>query len=565
MSLEDLDDSDIKTLRELLELSRRADPDRRRALCIEIDIDPAEFSAIGTISTHDFVVELIDLLQKRKLETAIYKLSQELQLTFQGSKYVSRLDAIVRKINNEHYVKLDNVITSTSSPIESLNFLNTEISIQGNYLHIFFKVRELFLRFLKSGSSIRKAFIISLIVTSGLVGVRFFAVLEWLELKTFDHLMQARLLEEKEDNRLVIVAIADRDILEQDKRREKGYGNSLRDPSLNKLLAILEQHKPRLIGLDLYRAFRADSAIPDLVNRLQQKNIVTVCKVPATDEEGNTIAPGVPPAPEIVSLENVREKVGFSDFVTDTDGHVRRHLMAQDIIPGTECRTKESFSLLLARRYLEQEQDNKKYKAIIREGENPRIGNFTFPVVQSFTSGYQGIDSSGYQVLLNYRATISGKIAKVLTLEDVFNNKFDGEEINDKIVLVGSYAYQEGPRDEWSTPYGTMNGVTVHAHMVSQILSTVLDGRSLLRVWSQGIEIIWIGVWSFFGGFLVCYWRSLKTIGLVITASILVLYIICLMSLTFASLWIPFIPAGIAFTITSSGLIFIRYLSRKHT
>ncbi|MBO3463027.1 hypothetical protein G7B40_041030 [Aetokthonos hydrillicola Thurmond2011] len=104
MSLEDLDDSDIETLRKLLELSHRADPERRKALCIEIDIKPAELSAIWTLTTHDFVIELIDLLQKRKLEIAIYKLSLQLQSSFEGSKDAPQLNAIIRKIKYENGV-----------------------------------------------------------------------------------------------------------------------------------------------------------------------------------------------------------------------------------------------------------------------------------------------------------------------------------------------------------------------------------------------------------------------------------------------------------------------------
>ena len=254
--------------------------------------------------------------------------------------------------------------------------------------------KKIFLRFLQNGLSLRKAFILSLIVTSGIVGLRFFEVFEWLELKTFDHFMQTRFLLENKDNRLLIVAVTDDDIKAQDKRGELGYGNSLRDPSLDKLLTILQQYKPRVIGLDFYRPKPVvdNNKTPTLVKNLQQNNIVTVCKAPDTDEKGDRIpSTEVLPPPEIKS--DIPEKVGFSDFITDMDDHVRRHLMAQDIIPGTECRTKQSFSLLLARRYLEQESEGKqKYKITIKSGEYPRIGDVTFPTVEFFTGGYQGID-----------------------------------------------------------------------------------------------------------------------------------------------------------------------------
>ncbi len=490
----------------------------------------------------------------------------------------SPINNLPTETKHEQNAKSDNVITPsqpitpTSSPeiseSPSSNEQIPEIPTSENPALQKTKLSQIFLRFLQNGLSLRKVFVLSVIVTSGLVGLRFFAVFEWLELKSFDHFMQTRLLEEKPDNRLLIVSITDEDIKAQDRRGELGFGQSLRDPSLNELLDILQQHQPRVIGLDLYRAFPVDAKkIPTLVKRLQEKNVVTVCKVPGTDSEGNTIrGSGIPPAPEIKSLGNVGEKVGFSDFVTDVDSHVRRHLMAQALVEGTECQTKESFSLLLARRYLQQEPGGEsKYKITIQSGENPRIGKVTFPTVEFFTGGYQGISSEGFQVLLNYRAINPERFVTVKTLEDILENRFSSNDIKDKIILIGSYAYQEGARDEWSTPYGTMNGVMVHAQMVSQILSTVQDGRSLLSVWSQGIEIIWIGFWSFWGGFLVRYWGRLKTIALPLTISILVLYITCLSTLTFASLWIPFIPAVLAFTITTTVFIYIKYLYRKHT
>ncbi len=164
--------------------------------------------------------------------------------------------------------------------------------------------KKIFLRFLQNGLSLRKAFILSLIVSSGIVGLRFFEVFEWLELKTFDHFMQTRFLLENKDNRLLIVAVTDDDIKAQDKRGELGYGNSLRDPSLDKLLTILQQYKPRVIGLDFYRPKPVvdNNKTPTLVKNLQQNNIVTVCKAPDTDEKGDRIpSTEVLPPPEIKS------------------------------------------------------------------------------------------------------------------------------------------------------------------------------------------------------------------------------------------------------------------------
>jgi hypothetical protein len=95
---QELNDSDIETLRELLQLSGRAASERRRALCIEIGINPGDLSAIWMLAENDFAVELIDLLQKRRLETAICKLCKKLASDFQGGGYSIKLAAVMAKL-----------------------------------------------------------------------------------------------------------------------------------------------------------------------------------------------------------------------------------------------------------------------------------------------------------------------------------------------------------------------------------------------------------------------------------------------------------------------------------
>jgi len=99
MSLaDDLNDSDLETLRKLLKQSGRAALERRKALCIEIGIDSGEISGIGWLSENDFAVELIDLLVNRELERAVFKLCETLKRDFDGGIISSQLGAIVAKL-----------------------------------------------------------------------------------------------------------------------------------------------------------------------------------------------------------------------------------------------------------------------------------------------------------------------------------------------------------------------------------------------------------------------------------------------------------------------------------
>lgn len=90
--------------------------------------------------------------------------------------------------------------------------------------------------------------------------------------------------------------------------------------------------------------------------------------------------------------------------------------------------------------------------------------------------------------------------------------------IRDRVVLIGSNA--ESINDFFQTPYSQalyqsrldspvpsnspipnyqMSGVEIHAHGVSQILSSALDGRPLIRFWHQTAEWVWILVWTMTG------------------------------------------------------------------
>lgn len=57
-----------------------------------------------------------------------------------------------------------------------------------------------------------------------------------------------------------------------------------------------------------------------------------------------------------------------------------------------------------------------------------------------------------------------------------------------------------------------MAGVTLHANIASQILSAALDGRPMLKVWSEPIEWLWILLWSGLGAALSWQAKTFKNI-----------------------------------------------------
>lgn len=384
-----------------------------------------------------------------------------------------------------------------------------------------------------------RAFLSSVVITCLLLGVKSLGILEEWELKAYDHLIQLR-PDEKPDPRLLIITVTENDIQVQKPEQRKG---SLSDTLLDQLLEKLEPYKPRVIGLDIYRDFPVDSKYIDLEKRLRQNNnFIAVCEVGSTDN-----SPSISPPPEIPA-----KRLGFTDIPVDRDGVIRRQLLG--MAPGSSpCNTPYSFSFQVALSYLAKKNINSKRSP----GEDLQIGKTVFKKFEADTGGYQQEDARGYQVLLNYRS--SQNVAQQVTLAEVLSDQFNPDWVKDRIVLIGTTA--RSMNDYFYTPYRRkweiqeMPGIVIHTQMVSQILSAILDRRCLLWVWPNWAETLWIWSWSLVGSLLPWQGRSLLVFGIMVVATIGILYGICFVMLVTSCGWIPIVPSALAFTF-GCGVVF---------
>jgi CHASE2 domain-containing sensor protein len=405
--------------------------------------------------------------------------------------------------------------------------------------------------------SVLAMLLISLLVTSFVMGVRYWGYLQTSELHAFDHFMQmhAQLVAEKPDERLLIITINEADIKYQiNKGMQMRW--SLSDQALVQLLEKLDKYEPRTIGLDVYRDGGVDPKYPNLATRFQQDNhLFFVCKVATTDDDGDT--DGISP-PSGVS----RERLSFGDFVADDEHIARRLLLHLTPPPKSLCTAEYAFSLQLALHYLDKEG---KTSDVTKEGYL-QIGNVVFPQLKEHTSGYQKVDASGYQVLLNYRFLPSvEKIAEQVSLSDVLEEKIPLETIQllkNRVVLIGLSA-PTNTNDYWKTPFSItakphqkqIPGVFVQAQMLSQILSTVLDSRPLLWWWSGWVEALWVWGWSLVGGITAWYFSKPLQLGLAVAVLLLTLFGFCFgIFIVFG--WIPFVPSALALLITQVMVVF---------
>lgn len=387
----------------------------------------------------------------------------------------------------------------------------------------------------------RRVLLSSLITTGLVLGIRWLGLLQPLELWTFDRLLTLR-PQEPPDRRLLIVTIDEADIQAQHPEQRRG---SLSDRSLDQLLKRLLQYQPRVIGLDIYRDFPTSPQYPDLRTQLRQnKRLVAICK--GSDAQYDPV--GVAPPPEMLEA-----RLGFSDFIEDSDGILRRQTLFRDPEPASACTTPYAFSTRLAFRYLEGEKIAPEFTPT----GNLKLRNMVFPRLGVQTGGYQGADHRGNRVLLNYRALAPRSIAPQVTLTQVLRGQIRPEAIRDRILLIGVIANSSG--DFWLTPYSAKTaeqpseqvpGVFIQAHMTSQIISAVLDQRPLISAWHWTGEGLWIWAWAVVGGSCAEWGQRLnrQSIASMIALSLLAgLSLLLLMQ----GIWVPLIPAGMALMLTA--------------
>jgi CHASE2 domain-containing sensor protein/tRNA A-37 threonylcarbamoyl transferase component Bud32 len=379
---------------------------------------------------------------------------------------------------------------------------------------------------------------VSFAVSSLVFGVRYFGGLKDGELSLYDRLVQLQ-AHEPPDPRILIVGIEEKDITSLGKN----------DLVLSKLINKLDGYQPQSIGLDTFRDVPQEPGNIELTADLQANNkIVTICEHPSGRKNSSPF--GIAPPPNVPE-----SRVGFADFATDDRDIVRRNLLSMDIPAGSKCRAGLSFGLVLALNYL----SNQGIKLPDRSQNNNdlQIGTTIFKPIESNFGGYQnlGKNANGYQILLRYRFP---KVAEQVTMSQVLNGEVKPDRVKDRIVLIG---YAEDNKDLFYTPYNfgtspetieTMPGVVIHAQMISQILSTVMDGRPQIWVWNLGGEFLWIWGWTTSGAFLFRLSRNSRKLSILLASAVTSAVIVTIaisasyILFTFFSGWIPLLPTLIS-------------------
>ena len=386
--------------------------------------------------------------------------------------------------------------------------------------------------------------VIGALVFAGVFLISRSGYLQPLELWSYDGWLRLRpaLSLSSAQTRIALITISEEDI------QELGQW-PISDAILAAALRRIEEHQPRAIGIDIYR----DVPVPPGHEELEtifshHSNIVATMKF-GGGSKGGVAAPPV--------LKDT-EQVGFNDVVVDPGGTVHRGLLFLDDGDSVAY----SFALRLALQYLEKE-------GILPQPDtaNPehlRLGQTTLRPFEANDGGYVDADAKGYQFVLDFREKPSSFSRYPMTR--LLAGEIDAAALKDKIVLLGVTA--QSVKDLFYTPLGGSGemqetyGIELHALVTSQLLRSALEGDRPIATVSDGLEALWILLWSILGAVLGQYRRSSIRYVLVLMGGLLLLGSV-VYSMFLGGWWIPLAGPSLAWVLSSS--IVISYLLRQES
>lgn len=357
-----------------------------------------------------------------------------------------------------------------------------------------------------------------------LLGLRQKGLFVPTELAFWDKMVSAQ-KKQGPDPRLLIVEITAADL-------DSPASLSPADDALAQVIDNLQAHAPARIAIDLLNPQLAGKGstgeglagegTKHLQESLKNPSVLVVTKLSDPDKASPDKA-----SPDKASLDKISvippppgmraEQLSFSNLIVDPDFRVRRSLMldfssevenetqliglsSEQPVSAMDKTLKENLAIAPTRQpifslgteaaihYL------KNYENIEPAGGKIlQMGSVRFNPISPSFGGYQNVNTRGYQMFMRYRA--SENIAKRLSFSDIKNNRFDPALIKDKIVFIGAMT---DSNDTFLTPYNTggnprqMHDVEIHAQVTNQILTAVLEGKTLPWAWDDRLEILWI-------------------------------------------------------------------------
>ena len=383
-------------------------------------------------------------------------------------------------------------------------------------------VRGTIARILRSATL--RALVGAQLIAAGVILVRSYGWLQPLELLVYDAVRTASVQRMSRD-RFLLVGMTEADI--------RRWRYPLDDELLADLLERLASWHPRVIGVDIYRDIPVAPGSDRLAAVLKgHPEIVWAFKLAEGSDE---VHPAIPPPGPLVNTN----RIALTDIAVDPGDVVRRGLIFAD----DGVKNYPGLGMALALGYLAGDRIR------LEPGTDDalRLGKALIAPLDRERGPYIGLDSRGYQVLLEYYGGVQPFPRR--TVADIMDNDRSAL-VAGRAVVVGDML--ESVKDFFATPFSTgfgtadhVYGFEVHAHLADQLIEQALAGTPPLAGLPRAYENGWIWGWAVAGAILGLMIRS--ALAVVIRSGIGVAGIATIVYVAFGrALLLPFLPAALA-------------------
>jgi CHASE2 domain-containing sensor protein len=323
-----------------------------------------------------------------------------------------------------------------------------------------------------------------------IVGFRDNEIVRRWDAFALDRLISMRPAEKLED-RIVIVTIDENDLNQE---------SSISDQNLVKAINIIAAAQPTAIGVDIVRDGKIAPELQEAYRK--HENVIGISKSSPPDLL-------MPPSGLPV------DRAGFGDYVPDVDSLVRRTQLAS-FTPGKT--PQYSFAFQLARLYLQQqgkkiqitpqrlELNGRSISPLEASDDLSTAESSGLPAEKSEHPQVAALPQDNFDVLVSYRQPYGAfglvKLANVLAKKSL--------GLQGKVVILGYSASTK--HDFVNTSVfpannkkinGNILGAEYHSYVVSQLISTAIDGRSFMQPLSFWGDYLWILVCVVSSGLLL--------------------------------------------------------------
>ena len=368
------------------------------------------------------------------------------------------------------------------------------------------------------------------LVSLGIVGLRSLSLLQGIELATYDHLLR-QMPTETQDERIVIIGANEDDI---------AHYKGISDQVLTQVIQKITDADVAGIGVDLARNVSQPPGEKALAKEfLTNEKLIGVCSLETNPQQAIPPPSILPPSRTAhVSIEN-DAAYRYQDYT------IRRYELSSESSQKKVCSATHTLALMLGTLYFQKNNIPVK----INSNQEWVFGSLIAHRLRSYTGGYDNLDARGNQLLLRYRNTSDPtQPVSEMSFQEVLNPDFDPDLVRGKVVLIGKTAVSAA--DFHQTPYGRMQGIKIHGHAVSQIISAVEDDRALLSGLPWGCDSLLICVFGLTGGAIGLTVSRLVNRIIVTGAVGMTVYGVTWL-LFFLGIWLPLLPMLLSLSASS--------------